>query len=119
MRVREPTTAGQSMIRDAHYRAKLPFRGRGHAELVQRVGGVYGDIDERLGRGGTVRVLELGCGYGTALLDLWHRYGGRIELHGINRLPGDGDAATLLKNAVERGLVTPGVPLAHPLPTIA
>jgi SAM-dependent methyltransferase len=106
------------MIRDAKYRAKLPFRARGHAELVDRVGGVFADIDDRLRRREGVRVLELGCGYGTVLLELGQRYGRRVEVHGINREQNDGDADIFLRNGIERGLIAPGTRLAHPLPAI-
>lgn len=107
------------MIRDAKYRAKIPFRARGHAELVDRVGGVFEDIDLRLRHRDSVRVLELGCGYGTVLLELGQRYGRRIEAHGINRERIDGDADIFLRNGIERGLISPATPLARPLPTIA
>ncbi len=106
------------MIRDAKYRAKLPFRARGHAALVDRVGGVFTDIDERLARRPNVRVLELGCGYGTVLLELAQRYGPRVEVHGINREYGDGNADILLRNGLEHGLIPQDAPLAHPLPAI-
>ena len=97
------------MLRDAHYRKKLAHRGRGLRDLERTVGGIVDEIDERLVKRDTVRVLELGCGYGTALLELATRYGKRVELHGMNRLAGDGDAEILLRNARERGLlgVTP------------
>lgn len=92
------------MIREGHYRAKQSHRGRGLRDLERRVGGVCVEIEERLARQGVVRVLELGCGYGTALLELRARYGRNVALHGLNRLPGDGDAAILRRNAAERGL---------------
>jgi SAM-dependent methyltransferase len=107
------------MIRDPHYRAKLPFRARGHAELFERVGGVFADIEDRLDRKDVVRVLELGCGYGTVLLELKRRFGLRVELHGVNRQRGDGDAGILLRNGIERGLIAPDSTVADPLPTIA
>ena len=61
------------MVRDEHYREKLPHRGRGVHELDRRVGGVDAEIEARLARQDVVRVLELGCGYGTALLELGAR----------------------------------------------
>ena len=106
------------MIRDPHYRAKLPFRARGHAELSELVGGVFADIEDRLGRKEVVRVLELGCGYGTVLLELKRRFGLRVELHGINRQRGDGDAEILLRNGIERGLIAPDSTVADALPAI-
>ncbi|HKU87877.1 MAG TPA: class I SAM-dependent methyltransferase [Casimicrobiaceae bacterium] len=106
------------MLRDAHYREKLAHRGRGVEDLARTVGGIIDDIDERLANRGTVRVLELGCGYGTALLELATRYGKRVELHGMNRLPDDGNADILLRNARERGLLG-AKPHARDLPTLA
>jgi SAM-dependent methyltransferase len=90
--------------REEHYRAKLAHRARGVQDLEQRVGDVTAEIDARLARQDVVRVLELGCGYGTALLELRARYGRRIELHGVNREHGDGNLTILQRNAAERGL---------------
>jgi SAM-dependent methyltransferase len=107
------------MIRDAKYRAKLPFRGRGHAELVERVGGIFTEVDARLPGREHVRVLELGCGYGTVLLELGHRYGQRVEVHGINREHRDGNVDIFRRNGLERGLISPEDATTHPMPTIA
>lgn len=106
------------MIRDQHYRAKLSFRARGHEELVEHIEGVFADIDERLECNDVVRVLELGCGYGTVLLELQQRYGRRVEASGVNRERGDGDAEILLRNGIERGLIAADAALPQPLPAI-
>jgi SAM-dependent methyltransferase len=106
------------MIREAKYRAKLPYRARGHAELMDRVGGIFADIDERLTRQDRVRVLELGCGYGTVMLEMGRRYGPRVEVHGINREHGDGNVDIFLRNGLERGLIAPGGHATHPMPAI-
>jgi SAM-dependent methyltransferase len=107
------------MVRDAHYRAKLPHRARGIADLDRHVGGIDAEIAARLAEGGRVRILELGCGYGTALLELRARYGNRVELCGLNRVPGDGDAQTLLRSARERRIFGDADVDAGDLPTIA
>jgi SAM-dependent methyltransferase len=91
-------------VRESHYRAKRPFRARGLADLERLVGGVVADIERCASSRTPVRVLELGCGYGTALLELRARYGGRVELHGVNREYGDGNLPLLQRNAAERGL---------------
>jgi len=106
------------VLRDAHYREKLAHRGRGVSDLARTVGGIVDEIDERLAKRDTVRVLELGCGYGTALLELATRYGKRAELHGMNHLPDDGNADILLRNARERGLLG-ATPDVRDLPTLA
>jgi len=92
------------MIRDEHYRAKQRHRARGVLDLERTVDGVCAEIDAYVERQGIARVLELGCGYGTALLELRARYGNRVELHGLNRLRGDGNAEILQRSAAERGL---------------
>ena len=107
------------MIRDAKYRAKLPFRARGHAELVDRIGGIFAEIDARLASREPVRVLELGCGYGTVLLELGQRYGSRVEAHGVNREHRDGNVDIFRRNGLERGLISPEEATTHPMPAIA
>jgi SAM-dependent methyltransferase len=102
---------------DERYRRKLPFRGRGLDDLALRTGGVVADIDDRLARRDHVRVLELGCGYGTALLELRRRYGRRVELHGVNRERGDGDADEIARHGRRQGLVEADADA--PLPAIA
>ena len=106
-------------ISQDRYRAKLVHRGRGVADLERRVGAVRAEIDRRLAQQNVVRVLELGCGYGTALLELRARFGTRVELHGVNRQPGDGDRAILLRNAADRGLPVDDAAPERALPTIA
>ncbi|HKP65696.1 MAG TPA: class I SAM-dependent methyltransferase, partial [Casimicrobiaceae bacterium] len=106
------------MVRDAHYRAKLVHRARGLRELDTHIGGITADIDARLARANSVRILELGCGYGTALLEVRARYGNRVELHGLNRFPHDGDAGIMARNATDH-LIFQSSPVAGELPTMA
>lgn len=106
------------MIQDARYVAKMSFRTRGHDDLVKRVGGIFAEIDERLGKRDVVRVLELGCGFGTLLLELRQRYGRRVEAVGFNRRPRDGDEEAMRRNGIERGLIPVDAPATDPLPTI-
>lgn len=96
--------AGMDTLSDDAYRRKLAHRGRGVADLERRVGPVCAEIEGRLERRDVVRILELGSGYGTALLELRARYGARVALHGVNRQPRDGNPEILLRNAAERGL---------------
>ena len=107
------------MVRDAHYRAKLAHRARGLNELDAHIGGITADIDARLSRAHVVRILELGCGYGTALLELRARYGNRVELHGFNRFPHDGNAEILARNAADHQIFQSSPIDARALPTIA
>jgi SAM-dependent methyltransferase len=101
------------------YHAKLVHRGRGVADLERRVGAVCAEIDRRLAVQDVVRVLELGCGYGSALLELRARYGTRVDLHGVNREPRDGDRAILLGNAADRALPVDDTTPERALPSIA
>ena len=66
-----------------------------------------------------MRILEIGCGYGTALLELRARYGDRLELHGMNRFPHDGDAEILACNAADHRIFESSPVDARELPTIA
>lgn len=107
------------MIEESRYLLKQPFRTRGHAQLVMRAEGIFSDIDTRLQCRDRVRVLELGCGFGTVLLELRQRYGPRVDLHGINRRTRDGDIDTLLRNGYESRLIEPSVNLMTSLPMIS
>ncbi|MEO5700167.1 MAG: class I SAM-dependent methyltransferase [Casimicrobiaceae bacterium] len=110
---------GVDVIRDETYRRKLAWRGRGTTDLDRHVGGLDAEIESRLAHRETVRILELGCGYGAALADLRARYGPRVELHGLNRVRHDGDAEVMVRNARERGLLpVDGRPPADWLPTL-
>jgi SAM-dependent methyltransferase len=113
------STFGRAKIRDEHFRAKQRHRGRGIRDLERTVGGICGEIDARLARQDVVRILELGCGYGTALLELRARYGTRVALHGVNRAPRDGDRDILLRNAADRGLAVDDRAPERALPTIS
>jgi len=108
-----------AMVRDSHYRAKLAHRARGLRDVDLRVDGVEDEIDARVARGDVVRVLELGCGYGTALLELRARYGARVELHGLNRVHDDGNAEILARNAADRRIFDAVPDGARDLPAIA
>ena len=107
------------MVRDAHYHAKRIHRARGIADLERHVGGVHAEIAARLAQRDVVRVLEVGCGYGTALLELRAHYGRCVELYGLNRKHDDGNAEILLRNASERRIFGDAPIDAADLPTIA
>ena len=66
------------------------FKSRGLPELMRRFPNIRKQIDERLKLHKPLRVLEVGCGYGMALLDLGLAYPGQLDLHGINKAPHDG-----------------------------
>jgi SAM-dependent methyltransferase len=87
---------------EARFRRKQAHRGRGLADLEERVGAVRAAIDARLRDRPRVRVLELGCGYAIALLDLAARYGARIETFGVNLTQEAGQQEILQREAGRR-----------------
>ena len=89
---------------EARYRRKQAHRGRGLADLEERVGDVCVEIDARLRNRPLVRVLELGCGYAIALIDLAARYGARVETCGINLQQEAGQQEILHREAERRGI---------------
>jgi SAM-dependent methyltransferase len=97
---------------EARYTRKQAHRGRGLADLHERVGDVCAEIDARLARRPTVCVLELGCGYANALLDLAARYGERVETYGLNLRREEGQDEILRREAKARNIdVDAGVAL--------
>ncbi len=59
-------------------------RNRGLDQLAERIGDIIPYINRLLTLKQTIRVLEVGCGYGRALLELRKNYGERIQTYGIN-----------------------------------
>jgi len=83
-------------------------RIRGLDELEKEVGDVSAEIESRIGKGiGIVRVLEIGCGYGTVMADLVAKFGDKIELHGINMFEKDGNPSTVKEMARLSGFTSP------------
>ncbi|HET7136455.1 MAG TPA: methyltransferase domain-containing protein [Casimicrobiaceae bacterium] len=105
-----PNTSGPGSLPpgEARYRRKQAHRGRGLADLHERVGDVCAEIDARLRRQETVRVLELGCGYAIALLDVVARYGARVETYGLNLRREEGQDEILRREAKARNVDTDG-----------
>jgi SAM-dependent methyltransferase len=94
----------------SRYERKREHRGRGLADLERRVGNVRAEIDARLARQDVVRVLELGCGFGMALLDLVAHYGERVQTVGITQLRSDADRDVQHREAARRS-IAPGTHL--------
>lgn len=93
-------------------------RVRGLEELRRRVGDITAEIDARLRSGQPARVLEVGFGSGTALLELARRYGERVELHGVNKSADHGHWERLKTHAAERGILPAAELQALPSPQL-
>lgn len=98
---------GRKRLTRKEFLAQQPFRGRGLTELRRRVGDVVPVIEAMAARRMPVRVLEVGCGFGSALVELRRHFGDRIDLHGINKRRSHGDWPLMRRNALSRGLATP------------
>lgn len=59
-------------------------RLRGLAEAKERIGDITLPIKKLLKEKRKIRVLEVGCGYCRALMELKKLFGNRVETHGIN-----------------------------------
>ena len=59
-------------------------RKRGVKEAEGRIGGILKEVNVLLKKKDKIRILEIGCGYGRALLELRKFFGDRVEVHGIN-----------------------------------
>jgi len=80
------------------------YRGRGLVDLDQRVNGIHDAIDEQLRTRQSIKILEIGCGFGLALLQLRAKYGDRVKLFGLNSSSEDGDSLMLELGAKALGL---------------
>ncbi len=59
-------------------------RLRGIEQAVTRIGDLLQDVQKLVTERGKIKVLEVGCGYGKALLDLKSAFGDQVEIHGTN-----------------------------------
>jgi SAM-dependent methyltransferase len=82
------------------------YRSRGLANLEKLFGDLPGYIRARLADREQLRVLEIGCGYGTALVELRAAFGDRLDLHGINRHARHGSWATARRSVAKLGLMS-------------
>jgi hypothetical protein len=76
---------------------RMQYRGRGLEEMSARVGNVKRLVQDLITRYGQVSILEVGFGYGRALLELELLFNGSVSLHGLNRRPEEGNRASLGK----------------------
>jgi len=99
--------------------AKLAHRGRGLVQLERHVGPVCREVEKRLtGAGKKVHLLEIGCGFGVALMELRRRFGDRIELTGTNKERPHGDTEAMLMAASLRNVNDVSEAQTTALPTI-
>jgi SAM-dependent methyltransferase len=80
------------------------YKGRGLKELAVRVVDITLEIDKLLEMKERVTVLEIGCGFGTALIQLSAKYNNRIRLVGINRSIDDGHEDFFEMNSKKLGI---------------
>ena len=106
-------------MREHEVAAKLTHRGRGLGKLEKRVGPVCQAIQDRLtATKKKIRLLEIGCGLGVALMELRHRFRDSVELTGTNKERSHGNRETMLAAAslCNVGNLADGQPIV--LPTI-
>ena len=87
------------MLSSKEIKDLLPWRTRGIGELERRVGKILPLIDALLKTKKKVRILEIGCGFGTCLIELRKRYGMAVALVGINKKLSHGDWAMMMRVA--------------------
>lgn len=86
------------------YGERFSYRGRGLDALEKRVGAVDRKIERILSRKKRASILEIGCGFGSVLLEIAQKHGDRVALYGVNRRPVDGTPDMLVLNARKAGI---------------
>ncbi|MFE7277003.1 class I SAM-dependent methyltransferase [Streptomyces sp. NPDC057623] len=79
-------------------------RDRGLAHARKYLGDFEAAVAARIEQQGRVRLLEAGCGYGVAMMELVRTFGDAVEVCGFNYSPIDGDEQRMRAEALERGI---------------
>ncbi|POX64471.1 hypothetical protein C3492_05410 [Streptomyces sp. Ru62] len=79
-------------------------RDRGLTHARKYLGDLESAVAARIEQQGRVRLLEAGCGYGMAMLELVRRFGDAVEVCGFNYSPIDGDEQRMRSEALARGI---------------
>ncbi|HEX6091759.1 MAG TPA: class I SAM-dependent methyltransferase [Dongiaceae bacterium] len=113
------TISGSRPMNPLDVAGKLAHRGRGLDKLEERAGPVCRQIETRLaGAGRKLRLLEVGCGYGVALMQLRDRFRDRLDLAGTNREESHGDMDAMLTAASLSNVRAAAETQSIPLPAI-
>lgn len=79
-------------------------RGMEHAQRCMT--DIIGIIRNKIKKNGKVRILEAGCGYGVAIMDLIKIFGDKIDISGFNLKPSHGNHKIIKKEAIKKGIFT-------------
>ncbi len=81
-------------------------RNRGIDHAQRSLGNVIEIIKSKLKKQPKVKILEAGCGWGIAMLDLVKLFGNKIDIWGFNLKSEHGNQKTMIKEALKRHIFT-------------
>jgi ubiquinone/menaquinone biosynthesis C-methylase UbiE len=81
-------------------------KDRGLKEAKEYLGNIEKIISDRLNKKKTVKILEIGCGYGRVMVELKKKFGEKIEIIGMNLLPEHGDLKIMTKLIILNEAIT-------------
>ena len=88
------------------YERLRPYRTRTLQDLEQRVGDVPALIESLIKKGKRPRILEVGHGYGSVVMQLLQRFGSSIELHAISKEEFWGGWQVIKRSAILANLIS-------------
>ncbi|MBW2996933.1 class I SAM-dependent methyltransferase, partial [Candidatus Woesearchaeota archaeon] len=77
---------------------------RGIEDIAPRLGDFVKLVEQRINRGDTVRILDAGCGYGTAMMGFVKQVGSKVQLIGFNSSERHGTLETMRNDVIKKGL---------------
>jgi ubiquinone/menaquinone biosynthesis C-methylase UbiE len=78
------------------------MKTRGLKEARKKLGDVEGIISKLLKKKKKIKIFESGCGYGRLMIDLIKKYGGRVEIIGMNLKKQHGNKDKMISLALSK-----------------
>ena len=75
-------------------------------ELPSRLGNFIELVEQKIKEKGKVKILDAGCGHGSAMMGFIEKFGNQVEMYGFNYSFHYGNPDLMIEDVIEKGLFT-------------